>query len=154
MGLNKLIQVRVDEDTLDGVNDVLNRIGLSRSAAVRVFIKRIALCENFPFSVNLPRDSDLDHFKQHGFWPHPTQDEHVAKKDTPKNPEHRDLSGQELIRIQKQITSFVSDWLYRCLAFRKYSSEETISLIESIAQIVNDCIEEPMVKRKKKIDEL
>jgi DNA-damage-inducible protein J len=49
-----MIHVRVDEDVKAQATDALAMMGLSLSEAIRVFLKRIAVDQAFPFPLKVP----------------------------------------------------------------------------------------------------
>jgi DNA-damage-inducible protein J len=54
MSTTGMIHVRVDEDVKIQATDALAMMGLSLSEAVRVFLKRIAVEQAFPFALRVP----------------------------------------------------------------------------------------------------
>ena len=54
MSTTEMIHVRVDEDVKHQATDALAMMGLSLSEAVRVFLKRIAVEQAFPFALKVP----------------------------------------------------------------------------------------------------
>lgn len=52
-----MLHVRVDEETKGRATDALAAMGLSVSEAVRVFLRRIAADEAFPFELKVPNAS-------------------------------------------------------------------------------------------------
>jgi len=49
-----MIHVRVDEDVKHQATDALASMGLSLSEAIRVFLKRVAVDQAFPFPLKVP----------------------------------------------------------------------------------------------------
>ena len=54
MSTTEMIHVRVDEDVKQQATDALAMMGLTLSEAVRVFLKRIAAEQAFPFALKVP----------------------------------------------------------------------------------------------------
>lgn len=49
-----MIHVRIDEDLKSKASETLDAMGLSLSEAVRVFLKRVATDQAFPFELRVP----------------------------------------------------------------------------------------------------
>lgn len=50
------IQVRLDPKTKKAATNILNKLGLSPSQAIKLFLSKVILTRSIPFSVELPSD--------------------------------------------------------------------------------------------------
>ena len=50
------VQIRTEEDLKKQTDEILNRLGLSFSGCINVFLKRFVAENGFPFSVTLTKD--------------------------------------------------------------------------------------------------
>lgn len=58
IGLSKLtstIRISVPTDVRDEANDILNKLGLSMSTAINVFLRKVILERGIPFEINKPK---------------------------------------------------------------------------------------------------
>lgn len=58
-GKISVIQTRVDPELRGKVDVILNRLGLSTSDAIRMFLEQVALRRGIPFDVTLPPASPI-----------------------------------------------------------------------------------------------
>jgi DNA-damage-inducible protein J len=58
-GKISVIQTRVDPELRGKVDAILNRLGLSTSDAIRMFLEQVALRRGIPFDVTLPPESPI-----------------------------------------------------------------------------------------------
>jgi addiction module RelB/DinJ family antitoxin len=56
-GKISVIQTRVDPKLREKADSILNRLGLSTSDAIRIFLEQVALRRGIPFEVTLPPES-------------------------------------------------------------------------------------------------
>jgi len=53
---SSVVRARVDSDTKERVEDILEKLGLNTSKAIRLYLKQIEMHQGLPFSVNIPND--------------------------------------------------------------------------------------------------
>ncbi len=49
------IRISVPTDVKDEANDILNKLGLSMSTAINVFLRKVILERGIPFGINKPK---------------------------------------------------------------------------------------------------
>lgn len=51
-----LLQVRVDDSLKNDAVSIFNNLGIDISTAVKIFLKRVVICNGLPFRMTLPRE--------------------------------------------------------------------------------------------------
>lgn len=62
-GSSVVIQARVKPDLRDDVDKIFERIGISRSEAIKVFLQQVRVHQGFPFELKIPNEEMQQTFK-------------------------------------------------------------------------------------------
>lgn len=64
MSKNAYINVRVDENTKEEVDQILDLLGINMSTAINLFLNQIKLRKEIPFEVRVPKNNVQDKAKE------------------------------------------------------------------------------------------
>jgi DNA-damage-inducible protein J len=58
-----VVQARIQPDLKDDTDQIFDKIGISRSEAIKVFLQQVRLHQGFPFALKVPNDNLVQTFK-------------------------------------------------------------------------------------------
>lgn len=64
---SSVVRARIDENSKERVEAILNKLGLNTSEAIRLFFKQIELRGGLPFSIKLPNEETRQAMKEAKF---------------------------------------------------------------------------------------